>query len=251
MKLALATAALVVLAGGPASAQECHHTARSTSALALRAGVAVEAGAIDDDLGRSGHYRGTTASVEVAALGGRARVALGAYQVDWGQTGQGLGDLQLGVERAVATAGPMTLGLALSATLPTGSVRHDLGMGHPMVMPAAWARFRRDESALLATVLYGSMLGDQHAHGMAGPLPSPMNAEEAGASLRGSHVFGRTELSTTISGATPIGEGESRVGFAAGARMTFGPTELGIDLSAALGGTPTRARGIVEISRGF
>jgi hypothetical protein len=251
MKSALAIAVLVAVMADSASAQECHHTARSTSTLALRAGVAVEAGAIDDDLGRSGHYRGAVTSIELAALGGRARVALGAYQVDWGQTGEGLGDLQLGVERAIVRFGETKLGLALSATLPTGSVRHDLGMGHAMVMPAAWARWQHERSSLLATVLYGSMLGDEHAHGMAGPLPSPMNAQEVAASLRGSHTFGRTELSTTVSGAAPIGDGASRAGVGAGARWTFGPTELGIDLSAAFGGTPTRARGIVEISRGF
>jgi hypothetical protein len=253
MKTAIGVATALVVLGfaARAHAQECLHTARSTSSLAMRAGIAVEAGAIDDDLGRSGHYRGTVASLELAALGGRARVALGAYQVDWGQTGQGLGDLQLGVERAVADLGNTKLGLALSATLPTGNVRHDLGMGHAMLMPTAWARWHRDRSSLLAMLLYGTMLGDQHVHGMAGPIPSPMNAEEVATAVRGGRTFGRTELSATISGATPIGEGSTRGGVGAGARWTFGSTELAVDATAAFGGTPLQARGVVEISRGF
>jgi hypothetical protein len=250
MRLVVVVVAMLVSAE-PARAQECHHTARSTSKLALRAGVAVEAGAIDDGLGRSGHYRGTVASVELAALGGRARAALGAYQVAWGQTGQGLGDLQLGVERGVTDLGALQLGLALSATLPTGSVRDDLGMGHAMLMPAVWSRWQGDDSALVASLMYGTMLGDQHVHGMAGPIPSPMNATEVAASLRGSHMLGRTEVSATVSGATPVGDGSARGGLGAGARWAFGATELAVDAAAAFGGSPVQARGVVEVSRGF
>lgn len=249
MRLLVATA--VMLAAPHAHAQECHHPPRSESSLVMRAGLALEAAAIDDDLGRSGTYRGAVTSIEIAALGGRARVALGAYQVDWGQTGAGLGDVQLGVDRAVLGLGATQLGLALSATLPTGDVADDLGMGHAMIMPAAWARWSGDSSALLATLVYGSMLGNSHAHGMAGPLPSPMNAEELAASLRASRRFRRTELSTAVSGATPIGDGGTRAGLGAGARWMSGPTELAVDLSAAFGGTPIQARGVVEVSRGF
>jgi hypothetical protein len=264
--------AIVILAllapSAPALAQECHplppthvpvpaaregkpDTRDADRIVAMRAGFAIETAAIDDGLGRSGHYRGAVTSVELTALGARARVSLGAYQVDWGQRGEGFGDTHIAVQRAVVGVGATDLGLALSATLPTGDVADELGMGHAMVMPAAWARWARGTSSLLGSVVYGSMLGGSHRHGSPGPIQSPMNAEEIGAAVRVGHAFGPTELSTSLSGAMPIGDGLARGAVGAAARWLLGATELSLDLSTPFGGTPIQARGVVEISRGF
>ena len=262
----LVVAALLACAA-PAFAQECHplpgtdvpapppreaptETDRGAPIVGVRAGMAFEAAAVDDGLGRHGNYTGAISSVEVAALGVRARVSLGAYHIDWGQRGSGLGDAQVAMQRAVVGFGETRLGAAISATLPTGDVRDELGMGHPMIMPAVWGRWAHDRSSLLVSVVYGSMLGGHH-HGMVEPVVSPMNSEEVSAGVRAGHTFGRTELAATASAATPIGPGLSRGAVGGAAHWAFGATELGIDLSAPFGGTPIHARGVLEISRGF
>jgi hypothetical protein len=269
MRMALVLTGLIAVAApaAPAFAQECHPlpatrvpapapTERGADGalreptISMRAGFAVETAAIDDGLGRSGNYRGAVTSIEVMALGTRARVSLGAYEVDWGQQGRGLGDAHIALQRAVVAVGPTDIGVALSATLPTGDVAAELGMGHPMVMPAAWARWSGESSSVLGSVVYGSMLGGHH-HGAPAPIQSPMNAEEIAAALRLGRTFGRTELSTSVSGAIPIGDGVARAAVGGAARWLFGATELGVDVSTPFGGTPIQARGVVEISRGF
>jgi hypothetical protein len=265
--LVLVTMLAAAIGARPAFAQECHPlpAARvpapvprerdraempTEPLITMRAGFAVEAAAIDDGLGRSGSYRGGVTSVELIALGTRARVSLGAYQVDWGQRGSGFGDAHVALQRAVASVGATNLGAALSATLPTGDVADELGMGHAMVMPAAWARWANGSSSLLGSITYGSMLGGHH-HGRPTPIVSPMNAEEIAASIRAGRTFGRTELAASLSGAAPIGEGVARGALGAAARWLLGATELAIDVSTPFGGTPIQARGAVEISRGF
>jgi hypothetical protein len=218
--------------------------------VGVRAGFALETAAIDDGLGRHGSYRGAVTSLELQALGARARVAIGAYDVDWGQRARGLGDTQLAIQRAIVTAGGTDLGAAMSATLPTGDPRGELGMGHPMVMPALWARHAWPRSSLLASIVYGSMLGGHH-HGMVEPITSPMNAEELAAAIRGGYTWGRMELAATVSGAVPIGEGLARGAVTGSARWVLGASELALDLSLPAGGTPIQARGVVELSRGF
>jgi hypothetical protein len=239
--------ALVVLHALPARAQECHplpaahvpgaapREAKGDPTLGgypigVRAGFGIEAAAIDDGLGRSGSYRGAVTSMEVAALGARARVSLAAYDISWGQRGRGLGDLHVAVQRAVTAVGATNLGISLAATLPTGDVADELGMGHPMAMPAVWGKWAGERSSLLASVVYGTMLGGHHHHGSPAPVPSPMNAEEIAAALRAGRTFGRTELSTSVSGAMPIGEGAARAAVGAGARWLLGATELAVDL---------------------
>jgi hypothetical protein len=258
---------LLLASAAPAFAQECHplpagrvptatpregkaDPVRPQSIVAMRAGFAVETAALDDGLGRSGSYRGAVTSIELTALGARARVSLGAYQVDWDQQGRGLGDAHIAMQRAVVAIGATDVGVAMSATLPTGDVADGLGMGHPMVMPAAWTRWAGTSSSVLGSLVYGSMLGGHH-HGTPAPIQSPMNAEEIAAALRVGHTLGRTELSTAVSGALPIGEGVARAAIAGAARWLFGATEVGVELSAPFGGTPIQARGVVEISRGF
>ena len=265
MKLLVIAAILACAA--PAFAQECHplpgthvpdpppreapaELDRGAPIIGMRAGMAFEAAAIDDGLGRHGNYTGAISSIEVAALGARARVSLGAYHIDWGQRGSGLGDIQVAMQRAVVGFGATHLGAAISATLPTGDVRDELGMGHPMIMPAMWARWTGDRNSLLVSIVYGSMLGGHH-HGMVEPVVSPMNSEEVSAGLRAGHTFGRTELVAMAAGAAPIGPGLARASVGGGAHWAFGETELGIDISAPFGGTPIHARGVFEISRGF
>lgn len=260
--------ALLVVAAtaGSAHAQECHplpaaHVpeppSREASAdprglpiAAVRAGFSLETAAIDDGLGRRGTFEGAVTSLEVSALGARARVAIGGYHVDWGQRATGLGDLQIALQRAVATLGETRIGAAMSATLPTGDVRDELGMGHPMVMPGVWARWADDRSSLLASLVYGSMLGGHH-HGMVEPITSPMNAEEMAAALRAARSVGATELAATLSGAAPIGPGLARGAVGAGARWWLAGNELGVEVSVPFGGTPIRARLVVDLARGF
>lgn len=263
----IAIIAVVLAAAGPAFAQECHplpgtnvpdpppreapsDLAAGAPIIGVRAGMAFEAAAIDDGLGRQGNYTGAISSVEVAALGARARVSLGAYHIDWGQRGSGLGDVQLALQRAVIAFGEMHLGAAISATLPTGDVRDELGMGHPMIMPAGWARWADGRSSLLVSIVYGSMLGGHH-HGMVEPVVSPMNSEEVSAGVRAGRRFGQTELAATANGAIPIGPGLARGAVGGAAHWQLGDTELGLDISAPFGGTPIHARGVFEISRLF
>lgn len=263
----LAIIAAVLAAAAPAFAQECHplpgthvpdappreapaELDAGSPIIGMRAGMGFEAASIDDGLGRHGNYTGAISSVEVAALGARARVSLGAYRIDWGQRGTGLGDVQLALQRAVVKLGETQLGAAVSATLPTGDVRDELGMGHPMIMPAAWGRWTHGRNSLLLSIVYGSMLGGHH-HGMVEPVVSPMNSEEVSGGMRAGHRFGRTELAMTANGAIPIGPGLARGAVGGAAHWEFGDTELGFDLSAPFGGTPIHARGLFEISRGF
>lgn len=245
--------ALVLLASRAAMAQECHPVADPAThelpSVALRTGLALESAAIDDGLGRSGYYEGAIGAVELTAFGARARVSLGAYHVDWGQRGTGIGDLQLAVQRGVVSIGAVQLGAAVGATLPTGDVMNELGMGHPMIMPGGFARWSMGGTSVLASAAYGTMLGSGHHHASIGPIPSPMNAEEIAGALRAAHDLRGTELSATASGAVPIGMGSSRAALGAGARWRVGETGLGLEFTAPFGGTPIHARLLAELTR--
>ena len=69
--------------------------------------------------------------------------------------------------------------------------------------------------------------------------------------MRAGHRFGRTELAMTANGAIPVGPGLYRGAVGGAAHWELGDTELGLDISAPVGGTPIHARGVFEISRLF
>ncbi|HEU0035818.1 MAG TPA: hypothetical protein VFQ53_34635 [Kofleriaceae bacterium] len=223
--------------------------------LAVTTGLRLEAAAIHDPYDQPGSYQGAIPSLELTALGVRARVAVGFYRVELMTVdGSGLGDLQVGLQRAiVAITASTQLGATVSATLPTGDRTLALGMGHPMVMPSLYAHWTDSRSSVLASVGYGRMLASG-AHHHFGPLVSPMNPEEVSAAVRGARRLGtRTELAAAVSGALPLtDDGDARAAIAASARWQLGDaTELGVELSAPFAGSPIDARGAVDVSRTF
>jgi hypothetical protein len=139
--------------------------------------------------------------------------------------------------------------------LPTGSETENLGMGHTMAMPSAWASWHAAPVAVTASAGYARALvslgGGHHDHGPM-PLVDPMNLQEltwsAGADLDvGHHV----QLGGRALGGVPIGSGRTRV--IGGGRVGWGTAHVstGFELQVGLADDPFTVRGVVETALRF
>jgi hypothetical protein len=221
----------------------------------LSAEIAVEAARFDSEF-YIGSYQGVTPSLGWARGRFGASAALSLYHLDEnGLSVYGLGDAMAAGHATVVATEMLQAGVALHVLFPTGSELQQLGMGHMMAMPSAWAAWRAQPVNVMASAGYGramtSLGGGQHDHGSS-PLVDPMNMQEltwsAGVDLdvgHGVRVGGRAL------GGVPIGTGRTRA--IGGGRVAWGTPRVStaVELQAGFAGDPFTIRGVVETTLRF
>ncbi len=253
--------ALVASWAPPLRAQSCHVAAANehgTSGFRL-SGRAEAAGFVTSRY--EGHYEGVFASLLVANETISGEVSLPLYRiVRNGLRDQGPGDLSLaGRARLLAVDDErVTAGFFAAVALPTGDPEKDLGMGHVMIMPGAWARARVEPVVLSAELAYGASIetsrGDAHQHHGKGesPLVNPMNPSEleplATATLELSAPF---SVRGGAFGGIPFGEGATRTVAFLGVDVARGAFGARVQGFLPLVGDPFTSKLALELSIGF
>ena len=255
----IAVAALVGALAPPAVARADHDMASMSenhhAESEVSVGLAVEAAAFDTTF-YVGSYQAVTPSLGWARGRFGASAAIGLYHLtENGLSTYGAGDAMLGGMVTVVDADAVHAGVALHLMLPTGSEIDNLGMGHTMAMPSAWAVWRARPLTVAASAGYGralvSLAGAHHDHGPA-PLVDPMNMQEltfrASADLDLGHGV---QLGGRASGGVPIGSGRTRV--VGGGRLAWGTPRMstGVEVQAGLAGDPFTVRGVLDTALRF
>lgn len=251
-------AALVALAlwcaAGKLAAQACHPSSfarpeparASTRPVEVAVGVAASAARFATP-SYTGEYQGIALSAGAVSRYLSGDVSLPFYRiVKNGLRDQGLGDLALSLRAPLFEAEPrgLSAGLALAATLPTGSADEQLGMGHVMLMPGAYLALDLPGLTLITQLAYGRSVGAMaggHMHMGPRPIVNPMNRSELehAFSLSARIVEGLRALAR-LYGATPAWDqsGRAREILALGAQVSAGPVGVRLELELPLVGTP-------------
>jgi hypothetical protein len=189
--VASALVAAIVAASPGTRAQSCHvPPPQAALEPGFRMAIAQETARFESSR-YEGHYQGLVLRGSMTRGWFFATAALPAYRiVRNGLAERGLGDVLLHAQaELVSTTNDATRGgVALSATLPTGEARDDLGMGHPMLMPGVWVTVSVDDLLVGAHISYAKSLtgDDAHHHGAMGPVVAPMSSSELEATLSAS-----------------------------------------------------------------
>lgn len=205
----------------------------------------------------AGDYQGASLGVKVTH--GRYEVAVRglAYQIDRnGRTYRGFGDVMVHGAATIVERGSLAAGAHLMVMLPTGDDMRGLGMGHVMIMPAAWSVWSPAWGTLGGSIGYARGLGDESAHaehngGGAWPLVDPMSFSEitydATAMLDVAHGL---RAGVRLLGAVPIEDDVRAIG-AARISWRAGRVETTAEAQAGIAGDPVRLRGIVSTAMSF
>jgi hypothetical protein len=200
-----------------------------------------------------GDYQGITP----AARYSHGRISAGAnaslYRLTSnGATTYGPGDVVLDGQLLLAAEHPVHAGIALAASLPTGSHRNGLGMGHVMAMPSAWGMYMFDRAMLIGSFGYGRALGGgEHAHHTTGgALVDPMNISELTWSAELQYMLARAlTLGVRGMGGIPVGEGgTNRVVGGVRALWTEGRVTTSAEVQLGFDGDPFEVRGVLATS---
>lgn len=255
MKARAAVAVLGALALPRAALAQHHHAAPTGSGEGLSASLGIQAAGFDT-MRYTGTYQAVIPALGWSGGGFAASATLGLYHIDEnGRRLYGAGDLALRGQATLVTREPVTAGVALHASLPTGVQRDGLGMGHVMVMPSLWGSARLGAVSLDASAGYGRALvalgGAHHDHG-AWPLVDPMAMQEltwsAGAAVAlGACTGSCVRVGAGLAGAQPFGVAMTAPRVAATARLAWSTARAGtaLEASAGLAGDPFTVRGMV------
>jgi hypothetical protein len=250
----------VVLGTTAVRADHTHHQPTSDANDAAIVGTfGVVAGSYESRL-----YRGDYQGLELAARWSRPRfslaVGLPAYRLTKnGADTYGIGDLALSGDLTLLARGPAVVGLALAVGLPTGGARAGLGMGHMMVMSAAWVRLNAHRRfAVTGSAGYGRAIGGAGTHaehgGGAWPLVDPMTASEliggVGLEVALTDAF-RAGVRGTGALPVPRDGNASRVTAGIVVGVTYGRFDTTAMVDAGLAGHPSTVRGMVATSLRF
>lgn len=253
MSSRLLIAGSLLVSAGSARADHSHAAHHSDESV-FGAGITMIAASYDSML-YTGNYQGVVPAVSWANNRFAAGVNASLYRVEEnGASYYGLGDIVahgqatlIGDERARA-------GVVAAVSAPVGDHRHGLGMGHPMVMPAAFGTWMFERVALSATAGYSRALGgddDGHDHGM-WPIVDPMNLSEVTWSTGGEiAIKPRLQAGARFSGGIPIGTGEHRIVGALRVGWGSGSFSTGAELQAGIVGDPFNLRGVVSTTWSF
>jgi hypothetical protein len=246
------------LSASGVSAQTCHLGIEPDSAGSGVSGFSRLEAASYENRRYSGRYEGAFVGASYRAPLGGATLAMPLYHlIRNGLESSGPGDLALEA-RLVPFRRRVSLGAVLGGSLPTGSAKDELGMGHPMLSVAALVATELDIVRLEAILGYGRALADSsaHAHHALGlsPLVAPMNPSELEGILTATARASR-QISTRlgISMAAPVGNenGSSRGASVFGVEYHQGKLRLGLEAAFPILGDPFRAKGAVELGVRF
>ena len=248
---------VVLVAAGPraARAQHSHHE-HGTPVPSSAFGASVSAVVAHYET-RSfvGNYQGLAAALRWAADRYAAFVAQPVYRLEKnGARYHGPGDLVVHGQAMVLGDHPRHLGVALAVSLPIGSQRAGLGMGHVMLMPALWGTWAFGDLAVHASAGYGRALGASGAHAHGGtPLVDPMNFSELTYSASGDLGLARElRIGARLGGGIPLDEaGVHRIIGAVRVMWTAGRVETTAEVQGGLAGDPFTLRGVVETTLRF
>lgn len=248
-----------LLALAPVRAQADHQhgmvAGGGGDATSFAAGVSLIAAQFDT-MSYGGDYQAVVPSLRW----GRGRFAgsasLGLYRLqENGRELYGLGDAVVHGQLALVHHHAVAAGAAVAVSAPTGDHLAGLGMGHVMIMPAAWGRWTVGRVTLDGSAGYGRALGSaasHHSHG-AWPLVDPMNFAEVTWTASGEIPLARVlRAGGRLSGGVPVGaEGETRV--VAGVRVLWnaGQVDTAFELQTGLAGDPFTIRGVFETALRF
>lgn len=197
-----------------------------------------------------GDYQGISPAAHWTSMRLAASIVAPLYRITKnGATDYGPGDVMAHGQLVLLGAHARAAGVALAVSVPTGSERERLGMGHVMVMPAAWASYGVGEAVFAGSVGYGRAIGagGEHADHGGGPLVDPMNFSELTWSATGDLRLARTlSAGVKLGGAVALGEaGTDRV--SGGARVTWGTgrVQTTAELQGGFVGAPFEVRGVL------
>lgn len=256
MSLRPAIAVVIVCAfAAPAAAQHDHaadeHHHGATSSLA--AGVSLVAASFDTML-YTGNYQGAIPSLRWARDRFSAVANVGVYRLAKnGASSYGTSDVGLHGQARIIAVDAFETGVVAGVSLPTGDARRGIGMGHLMVMPAAYAAWAPRRVRVALAIGYSRALGGQSHEGHGPwPLVSPMYSEEvswnAGADvLVGSDVT----AGARASGGLALDEDDARASIAARVAWRVRRVESAFELQAGVVGDPFTVRGVVSTALSF
>jgi hypothetical protein len=242
---------------GPASAFADHQHGMVTGegkGTTISAGVSLVAAAFDT-MDYGGDYQGVIPALRASNGRFAGAASIGMYRLQPnGREIYGAGDAVVHGQAALLRGERATAGFALAVSAPTGDNLTGFGMGHPMVMPAGYARWSDGKVGFDGAVGYGRAIGgaqSHHSHG-AWPLVEPMNLSEmtwaASADLALARVL---RAGARVSGAVPIGDGNSRVIGGVRVLWTEGRVDTAFEIQAGVAGDPFSLRGVLETALRF
>jgi hypothetical protein len=245
-------------AAAVAHAQTCHTSTRLPSdAPALRVSVSLEAAGY-----RNTRYEGSYQGFSVLSSWGseRVRLELGlpAYTlVRNGLRVAGLGDVWLSARWQAwqSDNGAFQTGLALVTAAPTGDPMKDLGMGHWMLTPTAWAQWEGEQVFSELELGFGRALGAHAGHGTGAgfPLVNPMNPSELGGKVSAGLRLGKAfSLRAGLDGFAPVVlAGTSRASVFAGTDLRVGSLEASVAVHLPVAGAPYDVKALAAVGLAF
>jgi hypothetical protein len=250
---------LAVLAARSASARADHHAMiapEGRDGSQLDASVALLAASFST-MFYGGNYEGVLPAIDWS----RGRFAAGASMPYYRMSENGLetygpGDFVAHGQVRLLEVDAVTGGAMFAASDPSGDSTHGMGMGHPMLMPAAWAAWRRGRLLVTGSLGYSRAILDgsgAHDHGM-WPLVEPMNMSELTWSGAGELAVSESwHAGARLSGGVPVGSlpGHERVVGTLRVAYGDGPVVTAAELQGGLAGDPFTARGILSTAIRF
>jgi hypothetical protein len=258
------------LAVSRAHAQHCEPPL-APEASPLRATVRAEAARYESG-SEQGYYEGVALGLAFEYEPLRVRANMPYYRLlGPAKHADGPGDLESKVEFTVVEERPWAFGAALAASFPTGSADDRLGMGHVMLGPSVWLSRAGENVFASAELGYMGALADaedsepiaahQHHqspttnvhHAAGGPIPNPMNANEAWLGLAASYEAA-PPLGLSAGGtlAVPTTEdGETRATLRASVGFALGRLSTGIGVEVDVLGVTQRLLGHTNASVSF
>jgi hypothetical protein len=252
MRMRLYIVGALALSASSASADHDHAVDHGGTS-AFGAGVTMVAASFDT-MFYVGNYQG----VQPALTWANERFAAGAsaalYRIERnGASYYGFGDVVVHGQAVLVRGEHVRAGLVVGFAAPVGDDVHGLGMGHPMVMPAAYGTYGDERFAVTATAGYSRAIAgtSDHDHGM-WPIVEPMNMSELSWSAAGNYVItSELHAGARISGGVPIGDGDNRIVGAARAIWLSGRFTTAAELQAGIAGDPFTVRGVVSTAMSF
>jgi len=232
---------------------------RESSSSSYTAGVAVLAASFAPSQSDSMYYGGNYEAVVGGLQWAYDRFSAGASWAYYrlrknGDEQYGVGDVSVNAQVALLQQSDLQAGFVGAVSVPTGNELIGFGMGHTMLMPAAYAAGRAGRLSLTGSFGYSRALSSGgHVHGME-PLVEPMNMSEltwaVGAEVA---IADGVRSGARLSGGVPVGAmlGTNRIVGAVRVAWGTGRVDTGAELQAGIDGDPFTLRAVLSTALEF